>query len=104
MVQSTEVLAAKPDNPSSVPGVHMVEGENQLPLIFLWPTHASHALSVHIHTHPHMCAHTHIHTHACTSRKREERKGGWREMRGKREYMFLKAKKTWSVPNGEQSP
>lgn len=30
-----EMLAAKPDNPSSIPGHHTVEGENQYPEIVL---------------------------------------------------------------------
>lgn len=28
-------IAAKPDDPSSSPGIHMVEGENQLPQVVL---------------------------------------------------------------------
>lgn len=33
--QQIKALAAKPDNPSSIPGKHIVEGENLLPQVIL---------------------------------------------------------------------
>lgn len=37
MVQQGKELAAKRDKVSLTPGTHMVEGENQLQQVVLWP-------------------------------------------------------------------
>lgn len=49
MAQWAKALASKPDNPSSIPEVNMVRGDNQHPKVVLDP--------------PQMCRATHIHMH-----------------------------------------
>lgn len=51
--QQVQVLAAKPNDLSSIPGIHNVEGENEL-LQVLWLRHASPGMGVHAC----VCAHT----------------------------------------------
>lgn len=42
MAQLDKELAAKPSDLSSVPGIHMVAGENLLSQIVLWPLRVHH--------------------------------------------------------------
>lgn len=42
MAQLDKELAAQPSDLSSVPGIHMVAGENLLSQIVLWPLRAHH--------------------------------------------------------------
>lgn len=39
MAQWVKALDAKPDDLSSVPGIHIIEGENQLLEVVLWLPH-----------------------------------------------------------------
>lgn len=59
--------ATKPIDLSSMPGTHVVEGENWFQI--LWPLHECFGMCIHAHshtyTHVHML-HTHIHAHVYT--------------------------------------
>lgn len=60
MAQWGKVLAAKPDNLSSIPRTHIVERERLLLLVVLWPPHMH---CGHTPACVHTCAHTHSHIH-----------------------------------------
>jgi hypothetical protein len=47
MAQLLKVLAAKPDDLSSIPGTHVVEGKSRRPQVVLWPPQVHYG----IHTH-----------------------------------------------------
>lgn len=50
MVQRVELLAAKPDYQSSIPGTHTVEGESRFQQIILWPPPVYHDLCSYTYT------------------------------------------------------
>lgn len=54
MDQWVKVSATKPDNLCLLPRTHIVEEENQLPQVVLWPTH--------VHSGTFECARAHTHT------------------------------------------
>lgn len=49
MAQQAKAFGAKPDEQKSSPEIHIVEEENQLPEVFLWPPHVACGTVIHTH-------------------------------------------------------
>lgn len=49
MAQQAKVSGAKPDDRKSSPEIHIVEEENQLPEVFLWPSRMACGTDTHTH-------------------------------------------------------
>ena len=67
IAQQIKVLAKKPGDLSLIPGTHIVEGENQLHQVILWPSTLQHGICsppspmpMHTHADVPMCTHMHI--------------------------------------------
>lgn len=62
MAKQVTVLAAKLDNMSSSPRLHVVEGINWLSQVVLCHPHAGHGIYVPTYVHKHMLTHVGTHT------------------------------------------
>lgn len=51
MTQQAKVLAVKPNDLNSIPGIYMMEGENQLSQLVPWPLYTLPVLCTYTHTH-----------------------------------------------------
>ena len=65
MVQPVKVPAAKSEDLSSIPGTHIMEGENRILYKLSFYLHKHTSMSAYTETH--RCTHTHTHTHTHTN-------------------------------------